>query len=63
MYGFYIAQHHFSLEELKEASEKKLHRAVPLLEDKSKEIIHLGVEEAKKSEVGLKEFLVKFKKN
>ena len=56
LYSFYIVQHHFSLEELNGASEKKLHRAIPLIKDKPKEAIGMVIREAKKSEVRLEEF-------
>ena len=61
LYEFYVVKNGFTFEELKNSTARKLHRAIPLLQEKSKEKITEAVGLAKRETMGLMDFLEEIK--
>ena len=61
LYGFYVVKHGFSFEELKNSTARKLHRAIPYLQEKPKEKVAEAIELAKRETMGLMDFIEEIK--
>lgn len=58
LYDFYVVKHSFTVDELRKANTRKLHRALPFIQDKNREEIKEIISLAEREKQGLHDFLV-----